>query len=60
MTPATLRSWRAALTLSPTAAAALLGISRRQYDRLETGRSRITPAMEKLVRLLGVKNTKQP
>jgi transcriptional regulator with XRE-family HTH domain len=49
MTPAALITWRKSLHLSQTKAAALLGISLRQYIRYERGNTEISKPVQLLI-----------
>ena len=56
MTPADLRAWRNARSLSAREAAALLGVSQRTLEGLEQGRSPSSPlwgCIARIIDLLG-------
>ena len=53
MTPQEIRQWRKGKGLTQHQAAEQLGISWRQYQRLESGDSQITGPIERIVKLLG-------
>lgn len=48
MTPADLKSWRAALGLTQAGAAAALGVSKRTYEGWEAGRPPEQPSLLEL------------
>jgi len=48
LTPLALRQWRARAHLTQTQAGEILGLSLRQYQRLEDGKSKISRTLELL------------
>lgn len=53
MTPQQIRQWRKAKGWTQEETAKQLGLSWRQYQRLESGDSPVTGPIERIVKLLG-------
>lgn len=46
------KAWRKARNLTQEGAAALLGVSWRQYQRIETGKSKLSGSVARLLELM--------